>query len=142
MCKLKWQDINFDKMYLRIIGKGNKERLCPFTLELSKLLKLLKRNYSTGKQDDFVFLLKSGKEIYPRLIQRNLKKYLSLLNLPKNITPHKLRHSFATELMNNGLDLRMLQEILGHSKLSTTQIYTHIGLKKIKQEYNKAHPHS
>ncbi len=141
LCKLKWQDINFDKMYLQIVGKGDKERICPFGKELANLLKLLKRNYNTANSE-YVFLLKSGKEIYPRLIQRNLKKYLGLLNLPSNITPHKLRHTFATELMNNGLDLRMLQEILGHSNLSTTQIYTHIGLRKIKAEYNKAHPHS
>ncbi|MFI3291592.1 MAG: site-specific tyrosine recombinase/integron integrase [Opitutales bacterium] len=140
LCNLKWQNINFDKMYMTIIGKGNKERICPFTQELSTLLKLLRKNYP--QSSDNVFLLKSGKEIYARLIQRNLKNYLNLTNLPSNISPHKLRHSFATELMNNGLDLRILQEILGHSNLATTQIYTHIGLKKIKKEYNKAHPHS
>ena len=78
--------------------------------------------------------------MYPRYVQRELKKFLMFAGLPANITPHKLRHSFATHLVNHDVDLRALQEMLGHSSLSTTQIYTHLGVKKLQQEYKAAHP--
>lgn len=143
LCSLKWSMLDMNNGYARIVGKGNKERFCPFTKASLNLLQLWRKNYSAHKgENDYVFAMPNGTPLYARLVQRNLKKYLLVANLPSNITPHKLRHSYATHLVNDGMDLRTLQELLGHSSLSTTQIYTHIGLKKIKQEYKLAHPHS
>ena len=81
-----------------------------------------------------------GKPIYPRLIQKDLKVYLQMAGLPMSITPHKLRHGFATHLINADADLRAVQEMMGHASLSTTQIYTHLSLKNISKAYRQAHP--
>ncbi len=143
LCALKWGDLSLSNPpSARILGKGNKVRVCALTKSTVQLLGLWRKNYRpTCTANDYVFCDTKKNPMYPRHLQRNLKKYLLWANLPSNITPHKLRHSFATHLINAGMDLRSLQSLLGHASLSTTQIYTHIGLKKIRAEYKMAHPH-
>ena len=87
-----------------------------------------------------IFLSERGRPLSPRDAQRRLKKWLAVAGLPADITPHKLRHSFATHLLDAGADLRSVQEMLGHSSLATTQIYTHVSVEHLKDEYMKAHP--
>ena len=89
-----------------------------------------------------LFLNKSGGPLTPRSFQRYFKSYLSLAGLPRDMTPHKLRHSFATHMLDAGADLRSVQEMLGHANLSTTQIYTHVSAERLKTAYKKAHPRS
>lgn len=142
LCALKWENIDFETNSARIIGKGNKERFCPFGKSAALLLKkwLSEHCSKNSAQSDYIFILKSGLPIYPRHIQRMLKKYLGSANLSQEITPHKIRHSFATHMVNAGVDLRSLQEMLGHVSLSTTQIYTHLTTRHLLSEYNKSHP--
>jgi len=143
LCGLCWENVDLKNAYARIIGKGKKERVCPFGKSTANMLELWKNNYlDKPTLKDFVLASSDSTPLYPRLVQRNLKKYLALAGLPLDITPHKLRHSYATHLINAGMGLRSLQELLGHSSLSTTQIYTHLSMKKIRQDYNMAHPHS
>jgi len=141
LCKMKWRDVDFSTNTARVLGKGSKLRLCPFGEKAGEVLRLWRGEFSAATSpDDFVITLKSGKPAYPRYVQRMLKKYLAMSGLPSDITPHKLRHSFATHLVNNGIDLRSLQEMLGHASLSTTQIYTHLGTKKLVEEHRASHP--
>jgi len=143
LCGLRWENVDLKNAFARIIGKGKKERVCPFGKSTANMLELWKSNYVTNPTlKDFVLAAEDSSPLYPRLVQRNLKKYLALAGLPLDITPHKLRHSYATHLINAGMGLRSLQELLGHSSLSTTQVYTHLSMKKIRQDYNMAHPHS
>ncbi len=141
LCKIKWGDIDRGARIVRVLGKGGKVRFCPYGKCADDVLQKWSQNFvSDGNPDCFVFILPSGEPMYPRYVQRELKKFLMFAGLPANITPHKLRHSFATHLVNHDVDLRALQEMLGHSSLSTTQIYTHLGVKKLQQEYKAAHP--
>jgi tyrosine recombinase XerC len=141
---LNIEDIDLLSGTLKVQGKGKKERLCMLGQKASQSLqKYLKecrnRNINMrGKQP--LFLNKFYERITPRSIQRNLKNYLITAGLPADLTPHKLRHSFATHLLDAGADLRSVQELLGHQNLSTTQIYTHVSARKMQETYRKAHP--
>lgn len=138
LCSLKFENIDFEKASARVLGKGNKIRLCPFGEVALEVLKTWRDEFRAGAtRKDFVLTSQRGSQMYPRLVQRNLKKYLIESNLPLDITPHKLRHTFATHLVDGGIDLRALQEMLGHSSLSTTQIYTHLGTSHLKKEHSK-----
>ncbi|MBR4597276.1 MAG: tyrosine-type recombinase/integrase [Opitutales bacterium] len=138
LCSLKFADIDFSKATARVLGKGQKTRICPFGAGALELLKIWKEEFCSARGlKDFILFCESGEPIYPRLVQRNLKKYLVGAGLPANITPHKLRHTFATHLVDGGVDLRSLQEMLGHSSLSTTQIYTHLGTAHLLREHGK-----
>lgn len=125
---------------LKIYGKGNKERMVPigdYALEyLTKYLRVV-RDFNIGKKTDYVFLNKAGKPITRQYFWQQIKKYGEIAQIKKSISPHTLRHSFATHLLENGADLRMVQEALGHSKISTTQIYTHVSTKRILSIYDK-----
>lgn len=141
LCSLKWGDIDLSSNIAKVLGKGSKIRFCPFGEKAGELLKLWRADFAKSTDRDAVVLtLKNGKPVYPRYVQRMLKKYLAQTGLPSNITPHKLRHSFATHLVNGGVDLRALQEMLGHASLSTTQIYTHLSTNKLLEEYRNNHP--
>ena len=141
LCGLKWRDINFSDNTARVLGKGSKIRLCPFGEKAGEVLRLWKNEFCRNPNgDEFVLRSERGLPLYPRAVQLMLKKYLAEAGLPADITPHKLRHSFATHLLNNGIDLRSLQEMLGHASLSTTQIYTHLSTAKLIEEHRKAHP--
>ncbi len=132
---------------LKVRGKGKKERLCPIGGPAIKALRaalekrleaarLFKRQAAVGP----VFIGHGGGRLTPRSIERLMKRYLIEANLNPNISPHALRHSFATHLLDAGADLRSVQELLGHASLSTTQIYTHVTVERLKKVYNEAHP--
>ncbi len=143
LCSLRWCDIDLSRNTARITGKGGKTRFCPFGNTAGELLKRWKTSpYADLSQDAQILRTSKGEPIYPRLVQRNIKIYLKFAGLPEAITPHKLRHAFATHLINADADLRSVQEMLGHSSLSTTQIYTHLSVRKMSEEYRKAHPRS
>lgn len=125
----------------RITGKGNKTRLCPVGKIALLVIQKFKQEFAVVSGfDDPVVLSNSKKRIPVRKIQLIVKQYLALADLPMDLTPHKIRHSFATHLLNNGADLRLVQDLLGHASLSTTQVYTHVTLGRLKEAYNKAHP--
>ena len=131
----------YDKT-LRVLGKGNKERILPIhqTLHNSFLSYLQVRNSHFETAEEFLFLTDGGKKMYPVFVQRLAKKYIGSVSTVEKKSPHVLRHSFATHLLNHGADLNAIKEMLGHSSLAATQVYTHNSLEKLKQAYEKAHP--
>ena len=144
---VKWGDIDFSRGTLIVTGKGSKERLVILgSKALAALLRLKDHLSSTGGAhvlgDSHVFLSDRLEKASARFIERRMKTYLRESGLPEDLSPHKLRHSFATHLLDAGADLRSVQEMLGHASLSTTQIYTHVSVERLKDEYAKAHPRS
>ncbi len=141
---LNFGDLDLISDVIRVRGKGKKERLCalggPAHRALLSYLRTRRTLSSEERQTSPVFLNQGGTRLTARSFQRNFKLYLIKAGLPPDMTPHKLRHSFATHLLDAGADLRSVQELLGHANLSTTQIYTHISSERMKAVYNKAHP--
>lgn len=136
-------DIDFYNAFLRIKGKGSKERIVPINSASLKYLKLyLDKRYLLLKKktSDELFLNARGEGISRQGFFKNLKKILAKKGMPTNISPHSLRHSFATHLIENGADLRSVQTMLGHSDITTTKIYTHISNEKVKKDYLTNHP--
>ncbi len=125
----------------RVRGKGGKERLCPLGRVATAVLAKFSGEFSpkTGP-DDPVLVTPAGRPLGPRSVQLMLKRYLALAGLPHDLTPHKLRHAYATHLLNAGADLRLVQELLGHAQLATTQVYTHVSVARLKDVYDRAHP--
>lgn len=124
--------------YLRIKGKGNKERIIPLLPAVTKAIDAyLEECPYKMRNGEPLFLGARGERLLPRIVQRQMQKIRLSLNLPDNITPHALRHSFATHLLSEGIDLRAIQELLGHASLTTTQRYTDVNIEKITKEYNK-----
>lgn len=142
--ELNFNDINFDKGYINVVGKGNKERIVPMGEEAVRLLKKYSRtsrNRIIGKREsDYLFISKKGSKLNRKSVWRLLKNYVARTRINKNITPHTLRHSFATHLIENGADLRSVQELLGHTDISTTQVYTHLVKEKLQKIHKKYHP--
>ena len=137
-------DIDFEDGFVRALGKGKRERLAPLG---SHAIKALKRWLSvrTAKKDATgipVFVNKFGNRITTRSIGRMLEKYIKLTGLDIRTSPHTLRHSFATHLLDAGADIRSVQELLGHKSLTTTQIYTHVSTRRLRETYEAAHPHA
>ncbi|MBO7308007.1 MAG: tyrosine-type recombinase/integrase, partial [Kiritimatiellae bacterium] len=144
---VKWGDIDFSRGTLIVTGKGSKERLVILgSKALAALLRLKDHLSATGGAlvlgDSHIFLSDRLEKASARFIERRMKTYLREAGLPEDLSPHKLRHSFATHLLDAGADLRSVQEMLGHASLSTTQIYTHVSVERLKDEYAKAHPRS
>ena len=139
-------DVDWGRHILLVRGKGKKERLAPIGAPALAALRRylsLRRNAGGGRDNlSPLFINRFGERLTPRSFQRNLKFYLFTANLPPDLTPHKLRHSFATHLLDAGADLRSVQELLGHKNLSTTQIYNHISTERMKNVYKKSHPHA
>ncbi len=142
---LKVAQLDFSKNVLKILGKGNKERVVPMTAELKGLLQdYLNEKERTLKESlsEYALLNEKGKHLHPRYVQTVVNKYLSLVTTIDKKSPHVLRHSFATHLMNNGAELNAVKELLGHSSLAATQIYTHNTIEKLKDIHARAHPKS
>ena len=138
---IKVLDIDHRQNFVKVSGKGNKERLVPFGSSAQEvILEYLKRRVELKPQDDFLFLNNRGNGLTTRSIERIVKKYGLLSGISKKISPHALRHTFATHLLGGGADLRSIQELLGHSSLSTTQRYTHTSIEQIMKIYDKTHP--
>lgn len=145
MTGIKWGEIDFARGALIVTGKGSKERLVilgrPALDALGRLKEFAAAAFPPADSPrSHVFLSPSGKPATPRLMQRRMKHYLAESGLPTDLTPHKLRHSFATHLLDAGADLRSVQEMLGHASLSTTQIYTHVSVERMKDAVARAHP--
>jgi len=125
----------------RVLGKGRKERLCPLgRVALAVLVKFRDEFARRTAPTSAVITNPNGTRMTVRAVQLMLKRYLALAGLPLDLTPHKLRHSYATHLLNAGADLRLVQELLGHAQLATTQVYTHVSVARLKEIYAKAHP--
>ena len=146
LVELEMSDMDMTEGVLRVRGKGRKDRLTPIG---SQAIKALQRYFEMRAIDSKsqgagnasrVFLNKHGEPLSTRSVRRKLDKYLVMAGLDPGISPHTLRHSFATHLLNNGADLRSVQELLGHQSLSTTQIYTHLTTSRMKEVYDSAHP--
>lgn len=141
---LTMEDIDFDDELLRIRGKGDKERIVPFGPKASELLaEYLKQGRPEilkERDSEYLFVSKKSLQLDRKSVWRLLKKYTVRSGIKKHITPHTLRHSFATHLLESGADLRAVQELLGHVDISTTQIYTHLAKESLKRLHQKYHP--
>jgi integrase/recombinase XerC len=145
LVNLTEEKVDKSNKQLKILGKGNKERLVPLSNELLEKIELyLKEKYSLfGRGEVSVLLInKKGKKLNTRYVYDVVKKYLSLVTTNNKKSPHILRHSFATHLTNNGADINAIKELLGHSSLASTQVYTSNTIEKLKEVYKKAHPKS
>ncbi len=138
---LRIKDLDFDNNTIKITGKRNKQRIIPYPKTLNNLLKeyLIKKE-EINTDSEHLLLTNSGKQIYPKLVYRVVNKYISYFSSVKKKSPHFLRHTFATHLLNNGADINAVKELLGHANLSATQIYTHNTFEKLNKVYKQAHP--
>ena len=143
LCGLRADDIDANEQIVRVRGKGRKERHVPIG---TPALEAIRQYWKTlaappvGEMPAFLAHENRLEPLSPRAVQARLKRYLALAGLDPHLTPHKLRHSFATHLLDAGADLRSVQELLGHAHLATTQVYTHLTTERLKQVYDKAHP--
>lgn len=141
LCALRHGDVSPEEGIARVMGKGGKERLCPLgPMAMQCLGDFVKRFELPEGSADPIVCKPGGGAMQPRQIQLLLKRHLAAAGLPGDMTPHKIRHSFATHLLDNGADLRAVQELLGHANLSTTQIYTHVSVARLKSAHSQAHP--
>jgi len=145
LINIKVQDVNLEEKTVKILGKRNKERLTPLSGYLANSIEkyfLIRDNICAEKNatSPYLFLTKQGKQTYSKLVYRIINKYLSYVSSNTKKSPHTLRHSFATIMLNNGAELNSIKEISGHSSLAATQIYTHNSIEKLKTIYKQAHP--
>ena len=142
---LELNQIDFEECIIRVVGKGKKERIIPLDDVAIEVLDNYINNYRPflikNETCNYVFLNKNGEKISRQMIFKILKNLANKAGITKEISPHTLRHSFASNLLNNGADLRVIQELLGHENLETTEIYSHLQNKKIKDDYSN-HPHA
>lgn len=142
MVALDIKNVDFISGIIRVLGKGKKERITLLGKEALRSLDEYLEERKNFKKDrsQALFINRLGTRLTDRSVRRIVEKYLKICSLRKGLSPHSIRHSFATHMLNNGADLRSVQELLGHKNLSTTQIYTHLGAKRIKEIYDNAHP--
>jgi integrase/recombinase XerC len=143
LCGLQAGNIDWEERLVRVLGKGKKERLVPIgetALAAVKNYWALLAQLPAGESPVFFAGLKKLTAISPRILQLRLKKYLACAGLDPHLSPHKLRHSYATHMLDAGADLRSVQELLGHAHLVTTQVYTHVSTERLKKAYDQAHP--
>jgi integrase/recombinase XerD len=142
LTNLKIQDVDFTNKVVKVFGKGSKERIVPINKYALKYLGMyldIRGSFLKGKLTDYIFLNSKGEAISRESFGLELNKIVKKQGLNKRVTPHMLRHSFATHMLNQGADLRSIQELLGHSDISTTTIYTHVSNEKVKNDYLKYH---
>ena len=139
---IRFPDLNLIEKMVKVNGKRDKQRLVPFPLEISGVLKdyINLRNELFPAAENFLFLTGTGEPVYNKLIYRIVKRELSLVTTVEKKSPHILRHSYATHLLNRGADLNAIKELLGHANLAATQIYTHTTFEQLKKVYKQAHP--
>lgn len=143
LCGLRAEDIDWSERLIRVRGKGKKERLLPIGEPAWKAIQTywgLLEHPPSGPAPVFFAETKKAAPLRPLQLSRRLKQYLVIAGLDPNLTPHKLRHSYATHLLDAGADLRSVQELLGHAHLATTQVYTHVTTERLKKAYDAAHP--
>lgn len=141
LINIKINDLQLNQNLIKVLGKRNKERLVPLIINLKKRIEnYLKYRKEIKTNFPFLFITKTGKKIGPSLVYRVVKNYFSKVSSKVKTSPHVLRHSFATHMLNNGADINSIKEIMGHSSLASTQIYTKIKLPKIINDYKKNHP--
>ena len=141
LISLKYNDVDFENCTIKVLGKRNKTRIIPFPESLSKvLLKYLELQPRTDPKSLTFFLTEKGKMMYPKLVYDVVNSYLGLVSTIDKKSPHILRHTYATHLLNKGANVNDIKELLGHASLSATQVYTHNSFEKLKKEYNQTHP--
>lgn len=143
LIRIEDRDIHFGSQQIRIIGKRNKERIIPLTAPLVEMIRqymALREEKFLRRAPGFFLVTNKGKKLYEKFIYRTVKKYLSFVTTLEKRSPHVLRHTFATHMLNHGADLNAIKEILGHANLSATQIYTHSTFEKLRAIYKQAHP--
>ena len=139
LIELTLKDISFSQNQIKVLGKRNKERIIPISPKLFETINSY-MSYRNSATHENLFLTMSGKKLYPKLVYNIVHKHLSKVTTLYQRSPHVLRHSFATHMLNNGAELNSIKELLGHVNLSATQIYTHTSIEKIKSIYKQAHP--
>lgn len=140
---LREEDLDFDRQKLRVIGKRRKERVIPFTREFGNWLQeyiRLKKLTPFDNKPEVLFVKDNGERLNPRFVYTVVKNYLDMVDTPGKKSPHVLRHTFATHLLNKGADLYAVKELLGHASLAATQIYTHNSIARMKEAWKQAHP--
>lgn len=139
---LKDVDVDFSSETIQVTGKRNKQRLIPFSDGMKQSLEqyIAVRNKEVGNQSGYLFVKNNGEPLYPMLVHRIVTSNLQQIETLAKVSPHVLRHSFATGMLNNGADINAVKELLGHASLAATEIYTHTSFEELKRIYNKAHP--
>ncbi len=147
LSSLNFENLNLEENEIKVFGKGAKERIVLVSERAKKFLETYIKTvrYLIYKEENLnqnspVFINKTGYRLQPQSVRLAIKDVMGNIELPKHVTPHVFRHSFATKMLENGADLRVVQELLGHSSISNTQIYTHVSTERLKQTYNAAHP--
>lgn len=141
---LKRMDIDLYNCTVKVLGKRNKERVIPFSNRvkdiITKYLQLFDEKFPAAPKNYYIFVTDKLNKIYPKSVYRIVRKYLDMVTTIDKRSPHVLRHTFATHMLNHGADLNAIKEILGHTSLAATQVYTHNSIEKLKNIYNQAHP--
>lgn len=141
LINLKESDIEWSLHQLRVMGKGNKERLLPVSeAMLDNLRAYIEAKHSEHISADTLLVLPTGKKLYEKYVYRTVKRYLSMVTTLKKKSPHILRHTFATHLLNNGASIQAIKELLGHSSIAATQVYTHLNIDELKKVHKLSHP--
>jgi len=143
LINIKQDDINFLDESVKVLGKRNKERIIPLSKELTQLIKsytIVKRKKFDRNEIDHLVVTNKGSKCYPMMVYRTVKKYLDIFTTIDKRSPHVLRHTFATHLLNKGAELNAVKDLLGHTSLAATQVYTHNSLEKLKKVFDQAHP--
>lgn len=142
LINIKDSDIDFDRKTVRVTGKRNKQRYIPFgnSLKSDILAFVSDRDAEVGSEEGWLLVRKTGKKLYPMLVWRVVEKYITSVSTLKKRSPHVLRHTFATAMLNNGADIDAVKELLGHANLAATEVYTHTTFERLRSIYKQAHP--
>ncbi len=137
LINIKVSDVDYNNNLIKVLGKRNKERLIPLSVSIINNIKLFTKNNDVN---NYLFTNLGGTKVYTKLVYRVVKKYIGKISSINKKSPHILRHTFATHMLNNGADINAIKELLGHANLSATQVYTHNTIEKLKSVYKQAHP--